>query len=489
MRKLILISILLLSASTNLFAQSYCRCTTPINNESEWNTASNWSCGFVPTSNDHVIIRSTVSINFHVQALSIELGVNSPGVVGHMTIESGGSVEAHKFNLGGDETSLSIAEGGTLTLTAHSSDVSLPGILQMPNLNSSLTVNGSINTELMNISGGSNTVLINETGEVNVNSTITTNGSDMDLQIMGDLTVGSWNSQGATTSSVDVLDGGHVQVLGNLTHLGFGIEVEEGGIFEVDGDFEMSDDEASLDIDGSLTIGGSMTINDGSDIFMGPGSLIEVEQDLIVSDEGSRIDHASGDLIVHGDIYCEAEDCSVVLPVVLKSFSVKSISQTVALRFEVASQENNDFFTIEKSNDGTLYSSLTKISGAGNTKENITYDYTDKNPSAGLNYYRLSQTDYDGTTTLLATEIVEYLSKKQISVYPQLVKDRQLTIGNFTSSKVSMHLIDLLGHVVYSQQVEAGKTGLNLSDLSRGTYVCRFVSADGLIESYIISVQ
>ena len=39
-----------------------------------------------------------------------------------------------------------------------------------------------------------------------------------------------------------------------------------------------------------------------------------------------------------------------------------------------------------------------EIEGAGNTSTQLTYKWIDNNPLSGVSYYKLAQTDYDGTT-------------------------------------------------------------------------------------------
>lgn len=69
----------------------------------------------------------------------------------------------------------------------------------------------------------------------------------------------------------------------------------------------------------------------------------------------------------------------------------------VALQWASSMEVNNDFYTIERSIDGSDYSIVTTVKGAGNSSGQLDYAATDHYPVAGVtNYYRLKQTDYDG---------------------------------------------------------------------------------------------
>ena len=94
------------------------------------------------------------------------------------------------------------------------------------------------------------------------------------------------------------------------------------------------------------------------------------------------------------------------LPITLNSFSgelMPSLGYSVELNWSTASEKDNDYFTLWRSFDGQTWEDITKLSGAGNSNELLTYQYIDRNiilQSIENNtiYYKLSQTDYDGTT-------------------------------------------------------------------------------------------
>jgi len=84
------------------------------------------------------------------------------------------------------------------------------------------------------------------------------------------------------------------------------------------------------------------------------------------------------------------------LPIVLVSFEGEIIGNYVKLDWIVASQVNNDYYTIEKSLDAYNWEELAMLPGAGNSNQEMSYTIYDENPIVGHNYYRLTQTDYDG---------------------------------------------------------------------------------------------
>jgi len=84
---------------------------------------------------------------------------------------------------------------------------------------------------------------------------------------------------------------------------------------------------------------------------------------------------------------------------------------------------------LEKSKNGRDFQPLTKVQGSGTTTLSQEYSYTDTNPRLGLSYYRLSQTDYDGTTEVFkAISVVFNGASNSISVSPNPVRDQALTL-------------------------------------------------------------
>lgn|GEM_PF-835930 len=84
------------------------------------------------------------------------------------------------------------------------------------------------------------------------------------------------------------------------------------------------------------------------------------------------------------------------LPIELLSFTANVVHESVRLNWATATETNNDFFTIERSTNLNDWEVLGFVDGAGTSSRPLHYSFTDYNPMAGVSYYRLKQTDYDG---------------------------------------------------------------------------------------------
>ena len=86
----------------------------------------------------------------------------------------------------------------------------------------------------------------------------------------------------------------------------------------------------------------------------------------------------------------------VNLPIELLYFKGSVYNSDNILHWSTASEDNNDYFTIEKTKDGIDWEIVTRESGAGNSSNQLYYSSVDENVESIINYYRLKQTDYDG---------------------------------------------------------------------------------------------
>lgn len=105
------------------------------------------------------------------------------------------------------------------------------------------------------------------------------------------------------------------------------------------------------------------------------------------------------------------------LPVKLISFAAILANEKVNCTWETASETNNDYFTIERSKDGSSFESIGNVKGQGNSNINTRYSYTDNNPFGGISYYRLKQTDFDGKYTYSTIKKVGSNEKLTSEIY------------------------------------------------------------------------
>jgi len=86
------------------------------------------------------------------------------------------------------------------------------------------------------------------------------------------------------------------------------------------------------------------------------------------------------------------------LPVEMLYTNAEKANGNVVISWATSSETNNDFFTIERSYDLVNWNAIGTVTGAGNSKMETEYEYTDFTKPIGTTYYRIVQTDFDGTS-------------------------------------------------------------------------------------------
>lgn len=98
----------------------------------------------------------------------------------------------------------------------------------------------------------------------------------------------------------------------------------------------------------------------------------------------------------------------IPLPIELLSFEARYLSPLVYVRWQTASELNNDHFVLEKSRNSVDFLPIYKVNGAGTTRYKQTYSFSDESPFNGINYYRLQQVDMDQHVTY--SEVISVLA-------------------------------------------------------------------------------
>ncbi len=168
-------------------------------------------------------------------------------------------------------------------------------------------------------------------------------------------------------------------------------------------------------------------------------------------------------------IYSETEDygltISGALPVELISFTGEKKGREVKLEWSTASEENNDYFVIERSANGRDFKRLGQKEGEGTTSEIVNYTLMDESPLVGLNYYRMVQVDYDGKRNIQDhAVVVDFGLERVVSVFPNPTKGDLLQMHYFSEQRSNFQLAiyDLGGNLRFSQQYVADRGDNNI---------------------------
>ena len=169
------------------------------------------------------------------------------------------------------------------------------------------------------------------------------------------------------------------------------------------------------------------------------------------------------------------------LPIHLLYFTAKPQTNRVRLDWATASETNNDYFTVERSQDGENFNELFKKPGAGISTTNLYYFGYDNKPFDGISYYRLKQTDYDGKYEYSDVESVNftlgnYKEDIELNIYPNPVENNTIHVKFDAKQQTDFHvaIYDAVGKLIYQETINAEKGpndhAIELPSVAAGMY-------------------
>lgn len=167
--------------------------------------------------------------------------------------------------------------------------------------------------------------------------------------------------------------------------------------------------------------------------------------------------------------------CAYPLPVELASSNLSCDKHSTTINWETASEKNNDYFTISYSEDGKNWRFVKTIDGAGNSSESISYEEVLNIQSIGVSYYRLSQTDFDGTTETVNTFTANCGEESILKLYPNPSPDKVYLSSSENLIEADIQLYDLKGKVYEITFSPSSKNAgeIDINHLARGVYTLR----------------
>ncbi|UII34069.1 T9SS type A sorting domain-containing protein [Fulvivirga ulvae] len=345
------------------------------------------------------------------------------------------------------------------------------------------------------------------------------NGNSADLTIDNStMTINSGNYKNDSGSATTVQNGGSLIVSdGDLTTEGGSQLMVDNSTVNISNDFNNSF-QAQLDIinNSTFTIGGTFDngydtngnpVNEGyinvngsnlnvgyfnnafaSNMDIDGGGIVTVTNDLL-NDYGASIDIPDGTLVVGGTITdnnnginatCSDGCCGNcgALPVTVIAMEYRLVNNHVVLEWKTASELNNDYFTIEKSIDGKSFVNVGVVDGAGTSYMATEYQWKDKIQLQDITYYRLKQTDFDGSYSyqkVIKADGGQASSELRIMPNP-IAQEGSIYVYGVGEESATWQIQTIKGQVL-NEGVSFGQPAVvSTSGLGEGVYILDFQS-------------
>jgi len=156
----------------------------------------------------------------------------------------------------------------------------------------------------------------------------------------------------------------------------------------------------------------------------------------------------------------------IALAVELTEFAATRMREGIELNWTTETEQNNEYFAIEHSTNGTDFATLKTIDGAGTTQERHTYTYTHDAPTNGINYYRLRMVEFSGKTTYSDIAVEKFYAFGTITAFPQPAAEQATIYINATVNEpATLQVHDLAGRIMYTENVNL-TSGENLIEMN-----------------------
>ena len=176
---------------------------------------------------------------------------------------------------------------------------------------------------------------------------------------------------------------------------------------------------------------------------------------------GDQILFSNQSLTLDGYYTLATKDFTVSpLPVELVSFDAALMDRQVALTWQTASEFNSSYFNVERSDDGTNWSSIGTVAANGSSQITLDYSLLDKSPLSGVSYYRLKQVDLNGSFHLSEIQSINNNRKvNQVKIYPNPADKGLVTVVS-DEPITSLIVYNAMGKIVFEKKLDSDDTYL-----------------------------
>lgn len=205
-------------------------------------------------------------------------------------------------------------------------------------------------------------------------------------------------------------------------------------------------------------------VNDGADF----GRLLQADcVDLTFVETRGGANDGTG-IYVFEQVVCNG---ITPLPIQLVDWDVTCAGGTVLLEWSTASESNNAWFIVERAPDGQSWNEIARVPGAGNSSQLSQYTYADETWPGGLQYFRLSQMDANGTAETFDVLPLECDGNStDILIFPNPNTGRFSIKATGAKGPLDFTIYDVAGVLLRKGVIEEGAAEVDLSDYANGMY-------------------
>ncbi|OQP40332.1 hypothetical protein A4D02_15550 [Niastella koreensis] len=161
------------------------------------------------------------------------------------------------------------------------------------------------------------------------------------------------------------------------------------------------------------------------------------------------------------------------LPVLFNSFYATKSNNNILLNWSTAMEHNNKNFEVQRSFDGSTWTVIAIMLGAGNSDDITQYSYTDKNMTAAVAYYRIRQVDIDGKSEYSTVKTIRSNETNPAAKIYASGNTVNIEFNQEIKNPVTVRIIDMNGRVMGQKdnQQASYKITMSLNNHITGMYI------------------
>jgi len=170
------------------------------------------------------------------------------------------------------------------------------------------------------------------------------------------------------------------------------------------------------------------------------------------------------------------------LPLIIGDFEAVKAEDEAHLYWNTFSTSNASHFEVQRSADARNFEFKGKVLAPAQSAENTAYNYWDKKPLPGKNYYRLKMVDLGGNFEYSEIRMVNFDNIRPVKVYPIPAGDYiTVELGQNQDIVTTIQVMDASGREVIRHPVSSDTETLSLKDLAAGAYYIRFTDKNNAL--------
>jgi GEVED domain/Secretion system C-terminal sorting domain/SprB repeat len=157
-------------------------------------------------------------------------------------------------------------------------------------------------------------------------------------------------------------------------------------------------------------------------------------------------------------------------------------AESVQVFWTTNTSRKNALFILERSGDGKNFEAIYQVAAFQPTDDLTDFNFEDKNPLDGVNYYRLKLVYLDKSSTTTKPVSIQFDQFADFALFPNPATEGvSIDVKKWVGKSINIDITDNSGYIVFSKKLDAQHDRLqtlDVSNLASGSYLIRLVTAN-----------